>query len=257
MTDLMGLQNKGILTLGIREKTNAPIVVVGTARGGTSMMAGALNQLGIFFGDSAYPPVYEDLLLSNAFEDNDLEEVAKIVGRYNKAQKIWAWKRPSSVNYLRDVHRSLVNPSYIFVFRDILSTANRNLLPMNTDIFPSLMHALNDYNLALEFLTDTDVHALLVSYEKAIQYPEFLIDEIITSFDLSASPNQRIKAIDFIRPSKSEYVLNTTIKIPHDFDPDAYLKLNPDVKNAGVDPVRHYIDFGFKEGRSYKKTSPN
>ena len=255
MTDLMALQNKGIVTLGIRERTNAPIVVVGTARGGTSMIAGTLSQLGVFCGDSAHRPVYEDLVLSSAFEDNDLEEVSKIVDRYNKAHKIWAWKRPSCVNYLRDVHRLLVNPSYIFVFRDILSTANRNLLSMNSKIVPSMKRALNDYNLALEFLLETDVHALVVSYEKAIQNPEFLVDEIIKAFDLSTSPGQIIKAIDFNPPNKAEYILKTNVKIPHDFDPVAYLELNLDVKNAGIDSVKHYIEHGFKEGRSYKKVS--
>lgn len=255
MTDLMGLQNKGIATLGSRGTSNAPIVVVGTARGGTSMIAGTLNQLGVFCGDAAHPPVYEDLVLSSAFEENDLEKVSKIVDRYKKAHKIWAWKRPSCVNYLPDVHRALANPSYIFVFRDILSTANRNLLSMNTKIFPSMKRALKDYNLVLEFLIETEVHALLVSYEKAIQHPEFLVNEIITSFNLSVSPRQRIKAIDFNRPNKAEYILKTTVKIPHDFDRDVYLELNLDVKNAGVDPVKHYIEHGFKEGRSYKKAT--
>ncbi len=34
------------------------------------------------------------------------------------------------------------------------------------------------------------------------------------------------------------------------FDADLYLLANPDVKRAGVDPRQHYIDHGFKEGRS-------
>lgn len=33
------------------------------------------------------------------------------------------------------------------------------------------------------------------------------------------------------------------------FDQDFYLKAYPDVANAGVDPLRHFIDIGFKEGR--------
>lgn len=34
------------------------------------------------------------------------------------------------------------------------------------------------------------------------------------------------------------------------FDADSYLKENPDVAAAGVDPLRHYLDVGWKEGRN-------
>ncbi|TKC91858.1 glycosyltransferase family 4 protein [Trinickia terrae] len=37
-----------------------------------------------------------------------------------------------------------------------------------------------------------------------------------------------------------------------DFDPDAYLKLNADVREAGVDPVQHYIEYGRAEERAYR-----
>lgn len=33
------------------------------------------------------------------------------------------------------------------------------------------------------------------------------------------------------------------------FDPQLYLDLNPDVKAAGVDPYRHYLEYGIGEGR--------
>lgn len=40
--------------------------------------------------------------------------------------------------------------------------------------------------------------------------------------------------------------------IPKDFDPEAYLELNPDVASAGVDPLVHYLEFGKHENRYYK-----
>jgi hypothetical protein len=36
----------------------------------------------------------------------------------------------------------------------------------------------------------------------------------------------------------------------HFFDADWYLQQNPDVRSAGVDPLRHYLKFGWKEGRN-------
>lgn len=39
--------------------------------------------------------------------------------------------------------------------------------------------------------------------------------------------------------------------LPDDFDPAAYLALNEDLRRAGVDPVRHYLNHGHAEGRAY------
>src|SRR4051794_39213542 len=33
------------------------------------------------------------------------------------------------------------------------------------------------------------------------------------------------------------------------FDPAYYLSRYPDVQEAGIDPVTHYLEFGWKEGR--------
>jgi hypothetical protein len=44
-------------------------------------------------------------------------------------------------------------------------------------------------------------------------------------------------------------VLRRGIAPPPDFDPVMYLESNPDVKSAGVEPARHFIDWGRLEGR--------
>lgn len=40
--------------------------------------------------------------------------------------------------------------------------------------------------------------------------------------------------------------------LPDDFSPTNYLKLNPDVANAGIDATKHYLEFGVNEGRRYR-----
>jgi hypothetical protein len=42
------------------------------------------------------------------------------------------------------------------------------------------------------------------------------------------------------------------IRLPTDFDPEAYLALNPDVRAAGAEPRKHYLHHGIVEGRAYK-----
>lgn len=41
-------------------------------------------------------------------------------------------------------------------------------------------------------------------------------------------------------------------RVPADFDADLYLALHPDVRAAGVDPVAHYVFYGFHERRRYR-----
>ena len=43
---------------------------------------------------------------------------------------------------------------------------------------------------------------------------------------------------------------NEEATIRSEFDSDYYLKMYPDVKKAGVDPVRHYLEYGWMEGRN-------
>jgi Macrocin-O-methyltransferase (TylF) len=43
-----------------------------------------------------------------------------------------------------------------------------------------------------------------------------------------------------------------TAQLPEDFDRDCYLRMNPDVASAGLDPAAHYLRYGRHEGRTYK-----
>lgn len=40
--------------------------------------------------------------------------------------------------------------------------------------------------------------------------------------------------------------------LPADFVGADYLELHPDVRAAGVDPARHYLEYGMREGRRYR-----
>ncbi len=40
-------------------------------------------------------------------------------------------------------------------------------------------------------------------------------------------------------------------RIPRVFDPQKYLEFNPDVRESGVDPYKHYLEFGIDEGRRF------
>jgi hypothetical protein len=57
---------------------------------------------------------------------------------------------------------------------------------------------------------------------------------------------------------EAEYLrLNKTQNLPKGFNPDTYLELNPDVALVKADPIKHYLEFGIKEGRKYKIIQKN
>lgn len=209
------LINKGITIVGKNTKAKHPIVVIGTARGGTSMIAGALAKLGVFMGDRAAPPVYEDVRLSEAFEKKDYDLAKSIMDEYSSKHEKWGWKRPSSIDYLDVLEKLMDSASYVFVYKDILSIAQRNSISMLSEILPSMQNALNQYQNTLKFLGKNKYHAMLVSYDKAVACPEELVATLISFYNLSPNQNQISDATSFIKPNSYAYLDATRITKAH------------------------------------------
>jgi glycosyltransferase involved in cell wall biosynthesis len=53
-------------------------------------------------------------------------------------------------------------------------------------------------------------------------------------------------------PGMQELDATTATQPPEDFDSDIYLKLHADVRDAGVDPRQHYVEYGRAEKREYR-----
>ncbi len=204
------LNNKGIRyigdenTLAAEEKT---LIVVGVARGGTSLIAGSLDHLGVFTGEGSNPPVFEDVNLANEFESNDLQSAKQIIEAYNNDHKIWAFKRPSSIDYLNHLNSLCRNPIYLFVFKDIFSISNRNNISMKLDTVQGLKKAHNDYAKILDFIEEKEINSFLFSYEKVMDNKEFFIDTLI---DVLGKENigdeEKTSALNFIEPNPKAYL---------------------------------------------------
>lgn len=208
------LENKGFAFLNIDKLTAEPrqIVVVGSARGGTSLVAGALHNLGIFTGEKSNAPVFEDVLLSEAFESGNLDLARDICEKYTTAHNLWAWKRPAALNYLDKVEDVIPNPFYIFIFKDIFAIANRNNISMQAELGNGLKNALIDYNKIVEFVSKTTKPTMLVSAEKALQNKEQFVDALIeVNNSVSDRTEYRAKAIEFITPNPAAYLDATRI----------------------------------------------
>ncbi len=201
------LNNTGFKLIGApspnKEKT---IIVVGTARSGTSAIAGMLNKLGVFMGATADQPIFEDVHLTTKIESGATAEALEIIGAYNQEHQTWGFKRPSFIQHLSDYHHQFRNPCYIIVFRDLLAVANRAEISHQLNIVNMLNKLLKDMEQIIRFVSQHNPTALLVSYEKLLNNPADFVNQVISFCDLQPNATQLQTAIDSIVPSPQHYL---------------------------------------------------
>jgi hypothetical protein len=56
--------------------------------------------------------------------------------------------------------------------------------------------------------------------------------------------------LDYTNPNVTAEI-TPPAQLPSDFDEQGYLKANPDVAAARIDPAKHYLEFGYKENRRW------
>lgn len=208
---LESLTNKGIVVAKPQtNQTQKTLIVVGVARGGTSIVSGTLHHLGVFMGN-AHAPVYEDLRLSLAFEKQSKEKFETVIDHYNQQHEVWAWKRPSTLHALVKIARKVRNPHFVFVFRDMLSVANRNTISMHKDIAWGLKSALDDYSKIIKFINRTKHPALLISSEKVVKHKSDFVDAL-TRFSGTTPTGDQVQAAQaFLSPNPTAYIEATRL----------------------------------------------
>lgn len=211
LADLELLKNDGILVLNApsvpcREKT---VVVLGAARGGTTMVASVLRSLGVFMGERL-GPVLEDVALSRIVEARDADGLKRIVEDRNGKYPVWGWKRPAALEYSDVWNGCLRNLHVIAVFRDPFAIANRNRISMLSDVFHDMERSLRYFHKLADFLKTRDCPQLLCSYEKALASPENFVRAVDEFLGLNAGPLRAGAALQ-IRTAPKEYLESSRI----------------------------------------------
>lgn len=207
------LINKGVALFGqVPQTENKTVIVLGVARGSTSVIAGVLHKLGIFMGTGSRAPVYEDMRLSIAVENGNQDQIQEIVNDYNKKHAMWGWKRPSSINHIEGLNDLFRAPIYICIFKDIFAIANRNHISMNIDLLDGMSRALSEYLKIVDFLGNKRPNALLISAEKIQTNKRAIIDEICKFVGIEELAGQKKrKAEAFIEPVPKSYLTETRL----------------------------------------------
>jgi hypothetical protein len=192
--------NDGIVHLNSQDFAPKTIIVLGVARGGTSMVAKTLHLAGVSMNSNVV--TYEDLDLGNAIEQDDKETVLKLIDTRNKSL-VWGFKRPNSISNLHKYINFFEKPVFVTVFRDILATAKRNQLSMNWTLETALTEAIEKNSALVKFIESQNTPNLLVSYEKVIQNPSRFVTSLLDFCKLKAD-NQLL--VSNIKANNSEYL---------------------------------------------------
>jgi len=214
MDVLNALTNKGIGFIDVNKsstKEQKTLIVIGVARGGTSLLAGCLDKIGIFTGDASGDPVYEDLRLAQAFENGQYTLAQEIIQEYDKRNDIWAFKRPASTQYLKKLISYSRNPVLLIVFRDLFSIANRNKISMKIGLVPGLQKALNDYSEIVDIISKRYCDMYLFSYDKVMLNQALLINELCKVSSIECTETIVKKVSEFIDPNSVNYLKSTRI----------------------------------------------
>jgi hypothetical protein len=209
MVDIQALINTGTLVMRPAQSPQSTVIVLGAARGGTSMAAGALSHLGVFMGDKL-SVVFEDAALSAAVEKSDDAALSRLIDLRNAAFPIWGWKRPAAIRYLPGIEAYFRNPCYVVVFRDVFAIANRNRISMLSDVMSNMRTTLAHYVRILDFIESRTAPCMLVSYEKAMLDRAAFVDALSAFVGIGTAQTRQL-AVDSIQASPEDYLKGSRI----------------------------------------------
>lgn len=221
------------------------IIILGMHRSGTSMMAGALHNIGINMGQNFYgklpsnplghfedmdflnlnnkileeigtdwrnpPHVDEITKKGNAFSN----EIQEIISKKNK-QDVWGWKDPRTCLTLELFIPYVINPYFIVCYRDAFDVANSLYKREKMDI---------DYGIKLKDLYDKRINMFFNKYRGLKRYnvkfqdiknnPSRYIEEIINFLDMNVTNEDYVKGINFVLPSKEVKNISKKVLLAH------------------------------------------
>jgi hypothetical protein len=189
------------------------LIVLGVARGGTTMLAQMLHNLGVFMGDGLNS-TYQDALLGDISRalfagqiDLDQPAIEQVMRRRDAEYAIWGWKFPTQI--FEGLYAKARNPHMILVFRDPVAIAGREALIHGHGIEPCFERAVEQSANLAHFALATPYPCLAVSYERGLQRKRELVDALVDFAGIGASAETRQWAAEKAQPASPAYLEDT------------------------------------------------
>jgi hypothetical protein len=167
------------------------------------MVAGVVRALGVDLGNVGKRKNSEDA----DFQSHDLEQMRAAIARRDSERDVWGWKFPGAGTYLPGLLKSIRNPYLVVVFRDPVATAlgqvnldrESSRRPPRISLHESNANTATNMGLVLAMGRP----CLLVSHERAKEYPSELVDEIADFLQVQrADDDLRKRLLDYVSPGQ-------------------------------------------------------
>jgi len=172
------------------------ILVLGPMRGGTSMVAGMLRELGLFMGHRIQPKVHEDEEFAQAAHGS-YAYIKELIEARNREFNVWGVKYPPLLHALPGLFNALRHPFLVVVLRHpdavLLSAARRDKI----DLAES-MRRYARYLADLQCLLTWPCAIGAVHFEQGLEDPLRLADQLAGFTGLEPSREQLHNAALFV-----------------------------------------------------------
>jgi hypothetical protein len=230
------LRNSGQLVCwlesGVDAASRATIIVVGTGRSGTSMVAGVLRALGAYIGEKIDEAVLEDQEIAGALDNENWDAFRTIVDSRNRNYLHWGFKRPNAYSKASKFIPLLRNPRLIVTMRDCVAVGVRNSISIHTDPFESTLAAARGAIRVIESVKGIDCPVMFASYEKALFEPSQFVQSVAEFCGLTPTSVARKAALEIIQNGPEVYLSRALIefdgafKVSSEGNIDAWLMTN-------------------------------
>ncbi|TAJ92273.1 MAG: hypothetical protein EPO31_11715 [Gammaproteobacteria bacterium] len=185
-----------------QNSTPATFIVVGVARGGTSLLAGLLHHMGIHMGDSITKPNYENPIVKIIFKENNDVAINSFIAESNR-HPYWGLKYPFLSSTFVMQAGKFTNPCILYIKKNFNEVAKRRSQIVGQPYLISYIQTWVAY-LMLDLRSRfAGLPTVITQYSEIVGEPEQWVTEFCAHLNLHGLDKQR--AVDFIREGNSNY----------------------------------------------------
>lgn len=203
--------------IGIGAATPRTVVCLGTPRGGTSMVAGAIVGLGVPMGRDLTANVEDPDFNANRLGKpltDFVRDLPAVIAARNADHAVWGWKFPRAGSYLGEIAGKLRQPMLVVVMRDPVPAVLRDLNRGSMSAMEAVQQRVRMGTRNVNLVETLQVPALMVSYERAITYPTDFLTEL-AGFLKCDLPTDLTPILDFMKPGAYKLPpVQTAVAIP-------------------------------------------
>ena len=185
------------------------VLVLGTPRGGTSVVSGICHMLGVPMGVEIDRSNMEDLRFRGLLKSESRAELASVYLRELQALgQIVGAKDPVAIDHLSEVYPRIPQPILVVVSRDVYASTQREVAEGH-EFWEILRATIRRKYSVLDFISTVDDPLIVVSYERLMQDPVAAVQSL-ARFLVGAVPERLVRlTAGMVQPHAD---------MPHDID---------------------------------------